>query len=113
MGTMAQAGFINNSKSNQSQNTTINKALANDVNILNAKAIAFFYSGNFDDAIALSDQALSIEPNDLDALNNKALALADMGEYNQAVTLFDQVLAIDPNNTDALDSKRLVIDAMK
>src|ERR671919_604477 len=60
-----------NSKSSQGKNEygIINKTSADYIDVLNGKAVALFYTGNFDEAIALSDEALAIDPNDLSALN--------------------------------------------
>jgi tetratricopeptide (TPR) repeat protein len=98
---MAQTESANKTVNiSSNNNSVVNKTLAEYVHVLNSKAIAFFYTGNFEEAIALSDQALAIDPNDVDALNSKAHALIGMGEYNQAIAFFDKVLAIDPNNID-------------
>src|SRR5215211_5744640 len=84
---VAQSGTNNTLMQDQKASSTINKTMADQVAVLNGRAIAYFYSKNFDEAITLSDQALSIDPNNLDALSNKAVALFNAGKSNETIAV--------------------------
>ncbi|MFZ5440038.1 MAG: metallopeptidase family protein [Myxococcota bacterium] len=58
--------------------------------------------GEFEDAVALADQALALAKGDLDALEIKALALGELGEWERADEVFAQVLAKEPDRITAL-----------
>lgn len=58
--------------------------------------------GEFEDAVALADQALALAKDDLDALEIKGFALAEMGQWEEADEVFARVLAKDPDRTTTL-----------
>ena len=54
--------------------------------------------GRFDDALALVEQALALEPDDPDLWNCKGVALRGMGRYEESLRCFDKSLRIDPRD---------------
>jgi aspartate beta-hydroxylase len=61
-------------------------------------------------ALALLDQAESLNPQDPQVLMNRALALRVLGEFPAAIATLDRVLAIDPYDFMALLSKAALVD---
>jgi tetratricopeptide (TPR) repeat protein len=59
----------------------------------------------YQEAIALFDKVLKIEPKDTDALNHKGCALDNFNKHQEALDVFGEVLEIDPNNLYALNNK--------
>jgi len=68
------------------------------------------YLGKYEDAIAVYDKILAMNPHAPNAIGRKGLVLYDVGRSAEAVTYFDRVLATEPNNTDALFYKGLALD---
>ena len=58
-----------------SAQTNTNNVTSDEAIELNEKGAALANLGKYDEAIALYDKALAIEPNHVEALNNKGLAL--------------------------------------
>lgn len=65
--------------------------------------------GEFEDTVALANQALALAPADPDALHLKGLALASLGDFEAADEALAEVLAREPKNVtvmlDAADVK--------
>lgn len=59
----------------------------------------------YEEAIALYDKALEIDPEYAIALTNKALAIFHIGERDEAFMWIDKALTIDPTNKQILDVK--------
>lgn len=70
-----------------------------------SKGLAHYQLGEFDEALASYDQALTIDPNYIDALADKGLLLSQQGEFDEALTYFDQTLALEPEHIYALNNK--------
>lgn len=69
--------------------------------ILHKKAIDAAISCNWQNAISLNKQILTLEPDNTEVLNRLAKALFEMGSYSQARKIYHQVLELDPYNTIA------------
>jgi tetratricopeptide (TPR) repeat protein len=66
--------------------------------------------GRNDEALALYEVALKIEPRNAVVLNNRAVVLSEMpGRAADALNDIDQALATVPNSVELLDSKALVL----
>ena len=63
--------------------------------------IAYFHTGQLDDLLALTQQALDITPNAEEALLWYGWALYRQGNKNDALASFQQALAENPNYIDA------------
>ena len=79
--------------------------LPKDWFFLRTLGICFDFQENFDEAIALFDQALSIKPDDYDVLRQKGVSLSNLGREDEAIALYDQALSIKPDDYDALRNK--------
>ena len=64
----------------------------------------------YDEAIALFDRILAIDPDNLDALVAKGNALYALGKNEQAVSYYDKALEIDPNNSDAMSRRETALN---
>ena len=60
-----------------------------------------------DEALAVSDTMLKINPNSVFALLAKADALSHHKMYDECLELLDRALEIEPNNKFALENKRI------
>jgi predicted O-linked N-acetylglucosamine transferase (SPINDLY family) len=59
--------------------------------------VAFFELKRFEEAIALYDKALAIDPNYAEALCNKGNALDELKRYEEAIACYEQALSINSN----------------
>jgi len=55
-------------------------------------------AGKINEAIALSREAVTVEPNSVDRLNYLAVQLAQSGNFAESETYFQRVIAIDPEH---------------
>lgn len=75
---------------------------------LKTQAIQIALTGDWDKAIALNLEILSLEPSDIDTLNRLAFAYTISGKIQDAKETYQQVLTIDSANPIALKNlKRL------
>lgn len=58
--------------------------------------------GEFEDTVALADQALALDPKDPDALHLKGLALAGLGEFELADEALAALITLEPHNVTVL-----------
>ncbi|MDD1724639.1 MAG: PKD domain-containing protein [Methanospirillum sp.] len=88
-----------------------NPVTADIVVDLNNNALTLGGSGQYDEALALYDQALAIQPENVAVLWNKAGALNAAGRYEEALETYNQ---IDPgyNPAGVLISKGQVLDSL-
>jgi len=71
---------------------------------------AYYYSGDYEIALAIIDYAiLTFDPTNIAALNNKGVAFYNQGYYEGAIRFYDKALAIDPNFDVALSNKNLAL----
>ena len=56
--------------------------------------------GNFNEAIALADQVLSISPNSFEAYSARAKAKKEAGKYNEALVDLNEALNLVPTNRE-------------
>ena len=90
----ARLSFVNNTGTN----TTI---LSN----MNLQAADLIDKGDYEQALQLLDETITIEPNFTAGITNKGLVLSFLGQYGEAIELFDKAIGIDPNDTDAIGNK--------
>lgn len=63
--------------------------------------------GNFEQALSLLQENLTVDPNHIDTLLIKAKACSNMGQIADAILTIDRILQIDPQNALANRSKGL------
>lgn len=81
-----------------------NNALAQDKNYvpaLTGKAIALNALGQYDSALDLAKQSLSLRSTDPNALNARAFALFGLGRYNESVDAYNMLFTVQLNRADA------------
>ena len=57
--------------------------------------------GDFDEALDLFQQAISLDQKDPDLWNLTGITLRSMGRYNEAVECFNKSLDLDPRDKDS------------
>ncbi len=57
--------------------------------------------GQYENALNLFEQALSLNQNNPDLWNLKGIALRSLGRYNEAIECFNKSLEIDPRDKDS------------
>lgn len=65
--------------------------------VLNLAALKYEQDGRFDDALAVLERAIQIEPDDIGAHNAKGLVLTRLERYAEALATFDGVVAMMPD----------------
>jgi tetratricopeptide (TPR) repeat protein len=70
-----------------------------------SSADKFYSEGKYENALALYDRALEINPHNLDALYNKGNTLYSLSRYEEAVIWYDKSLAIEPDDNNIRQSK--------
>jgi tetratricopeptide (TPR) repeat protein len=68
------------------------------------RGFAYFFSGNYREALVVHEQALEQNPQDVDAYFGRGWAYTNLGEYERAIDDFKHVLELAPNynNPDGL-----------
>ncbi len=61
--------------------------------------------GQFEEAIADSDQALQLQPEDPDVYNNRGIAQSVLGRFRGPTVDFDQTLRLEPDDAYDYDSR--------
>lgn len=64
--------------------------------ILSAKGYAFFLKKDYNKAIEICNESISLYSENTDAYINKALALANIQEYDQAIDSYKEAIKINP-----------------
>ena len=57
--------------------------------------------GEYENALNLFEQALSLNQNNPDLWNLKGIALRSLGRYNEAINCFNKSLEIDPRDKNS------------
>ncbi|MCR4991135.1 MAG: tetratricopeptide repeat protein [Lachnospiraceae bacterium] len=65
-------------------------------------ALAYFKSGNTDEAVNIYDTILSLKPGEVDAVYLRGVLYAEKGMLDEALSSFNQVIAIEPDNYDRI-----------
>jgi tetratricopeptide (TPR) repeat protein len=73
------------------------------------KGVEQYYAGQIENALALFNRALNLQPNYYDAWNGKGNILRDLGEVEQALACYDKALAIQPNYHFAWNGKGVTL----
>ena len=60
---------------------------------------------SYEEALAVYEQTLHLDPNNLDAWNNKGNALWHLKRYQEALAAYEHTLHLDPNNIKAWYNK--------
>ena len=66
-----------------------------------------------DEAVAIFDRALAIEPNMPEALYNRGVALGDLQRFETAVESYDRALVLQPEMTAAMVNRASALAAMQ
>jgi len=69
------------------------------------KGIILADLGKSEEAIALYDKAISLDPNFLPVYNNKGCALVNLRRYEEAIICFDHVINLNPQYAHAFYNK--------
>jgi len=69
------------------------------------RGIAWANSGNYNNAIADYNAAISINPHFVDAYLSRGVAWVKKGEYDKAIPNFDQVIQFNAQNAEAYDGR--------
>ena len=69
------------------------------------KGIVKNNEGNYEEAVGIYDQALSLDPGNYLAWELKGLALRGLGKYDEALSCFDKAISIDSNRDEAWKDK--------
>lgn len=64
--------------------------------------------GNYEDAIASCDRALTIKPDDPQTLTHLGDVLRQVGRFQEAMTACDRALELKPHYTDAFYTKAVI-----
>ncbi len=80
---------------------------------LTDQGVAMRKDGKYNEAIALYDQALELNPNYVLALADKGNALCSLGKYDEAIICYDKALEINPNYVAALADKGVALNSLE
>ncbi len=81
-----------------------------DVATLQSRALLASASGNLDQAIALFDEVLKVEPDNANALTGKAVALKRAGKVDDALACLNKVLSTKPDHGGALLNRGRILE---
>ena len=73
---------------------------------LENKAVAIAKMGNYEEALLLFDEILTMNPNSLNALVNKGITLTKLKRYDEALKYHDRALQINPTYKIAIESRK-------
>jgi Flp pilus assembly protein TadD len=65
--------------------------------------------GQYADAVAAYDKAVSLQPDNADIWNYRGIALANLGLYSEAVTSYDKAVSLRPVYTDAWNNRGVAL----
>ena len=77
------------------------------------RGLAYWRSGNYDQAVKDYDQALRLTPDSAEAFYNRALAYEHKGDYERAVQDFSQALRLKPSDSDAFKTACTLIGSYR
>ena len=60
------------------------------------RGLAYFFKGDYDQAIADFDESIALDPQDASAYYNRGLAYDLKGDLDHAIADFDEAIALDP-----------------
>ncbi len=81
-----------------------------DISALQSRALIASASGNLDQAIALFDEVLKVEPDNANSLVGKSVALRRAGRVDEALAALDVVIARQPGHGGALLNKGRILE---
>ncbi|HTD81896.1 MAG TPA: tetratricopeptide repeat protein, partial [Thermoplasmata archaeon] len=81
-----------------------------DISALQSRALMASASGNLDQAIALFDEVLKVEPENANSLVGKSVALRRAGRVDDALAALNGVLARQPGHGGALLNKGRILE---
>jgi len=76
---------------------------------LHNESVILVSQEKFNDALAIFDQILEIDPNNVKALNHKGTLLVKMENFQQSLEYFDKAIMIEPNNIKILKNKAIAL----
>jgi tetratricopeptide (TPR) repeat protein len=77
------------------------------------EGVACYEKGDYRDAIAAFDKAVTINPAMAEAWNNRGLALVQTGQYKEALHSVDKALSLNPGYEKARNAREIVLELMK
>ncbi len=72
-------------------------------------AAALYDRGEFADALAAYDQAITLDPHNALMHNDRGIALADLGRHGEALAAYDQAITLDPGNADMYNNRGIAL----
>ena len=93
--------------------TAITPAAARVITAALQQGLALHQAGNLDQARAIYEEIVRINPRNFDALQLLATIAAQTGEYEKAVELFAQVLAVHTNNAGLFNNRGVALFELK
>jgi tetratricopeptide (TPR) repeat protein len=72
--------------------------LAEEARKLKETGNDLFKQDHFEDALAMFERALAIDPDNASIWNNKAIALRSLNRFEEAINSYDKALSLDPKN---------------
>jgi len=84
-------------------------AETNMIEGLHNESVILVSQEKFNDALAIFDQILEIDPNNVKALNHKGTLLVKMENFQQSLEYFDKAIMIEPNNIKILKNKAIAL----
>ena len=76
---------------------------------LQGKMRAFYFAGNFDQAIVMIDALLSINKTDAEAWYNKGVVQGKLGRTDEALMAYERATDINPEDAEAWSNKGVVL----
>ena len=76
-----------------------------DAGAIRARGLAQLDSGHYDNAIALLDSAIALQPGDADAWNSRGNAYASKRETDRAIQSYDSAIALRPTSPFAYKNR--------
>lgn len=76
---------------------------------LNAQGIILSRSGKYQEAIALFDKAIKINPNYFDAWHNRGNALFDLEAYEEALNAYEKAIQINGKDADSWYNRGVIL----
>jgi tetratricopeptide (TPR) repeat protein len=74
---------------------------------------ALYFEGQYEDAIAFYEKAITAEPENLKAWLSRGAALAKLQRYDEAIAAYEKVTALKPDFSEAWFGKGLVLTRMQ
>jgi tetratricopeptide (TPR) repeat protein len=73
------------------------------------QGVKWLHHRDFEQAIALFDQVLQLDPNYTEAWNCRGLAFGHLKQYPECMESFDRAIDIQPSNSQALLNKGIAL----